>query len=568
MAAGNTNTLSVDPSQVGWNYFKLDDPGNGNFELISLTRNDGQEIPLKNAWLTHVTLPDSKESIYENKFHIVDDYDGFSAVSYTVVWSPKDLNPPTVVSITGQQGAVAIPLLFETGGNTAIEIVVTGEDGNAITEQMDIYIDESALTASWIFEDGQIVSTHPDTIRFALSDQLLDVSEIQNAITVQFDNNLLDANVLNINPTSLTEYEITGLPMLSNAPGIYTIGVDLTILNKYSSGISGNDISSVSWLLEESNNAPPIADAGADMQITETGIYTLDASNSSDPEGNELTYKWYTPEGIVLDDATIATPSFTISNANDGAILSFLLSVDDGDLISTDIVEVAVYLQTCELSVEDCNDNNACTNDFVDAATCKCINETIIDCEIEFVCDDNPESTNGMDICLDQNINMYFSEDLNQFQIAGLLDDYTIEILNEDGSLYESIVTSGNYHAIDLLVLPFTTYLVSIQHKQNTEVVLQNILTIGNCDNITADICLDANINIGYTFTGDEFQIAGLLGNYTIEILTAYGVVYDVINTTDYLHTIDLSILPEGMFLLSIQNKENENVAYVTIIKF
>ena len=97
-----TNTLTVSPRFEGWNYLKLDDPGKGLFEIASITRNnDGQEIPLENAWLTFVTMPDGKEHVYENKFHIVDDFDAMTSQTYTIAWVPLDTVPVEVVEIQG-----------------------------------------------------------------------------------------------------------------------------------------------------------------------------------------------------------------------------------------------------------------------------------------------------------------------------------------------------------------------------------------------------------------------------------------------------------------------------------
>jgi|GEM_PF-911762 len=720
LAAGNTNTFHITASAFGWNYIKLDDPGNGNFELISVTRDtDGQEIPLKNVWLTHVTLPDSREPNYENKFHFVDDFDGLSEVTYTVVWSPKDPNPPTVVSIEGHpaqvtatqvetltvtfseeiiastfgtedltlilqggsnlidnsviiteidsvtfevdissltvndgyyiftaqaagvedltgtsgevgeqatwtqflsvpsvleftglpengltnqlntiqilfnmpidpttftaddlaimlggaaqagtlmitplnaentlfevtgitsfigndgdyeltvdvtgiastdgtpglamqsanftmdtqapqlvnllryigggldaqhytganmnfdeaimpfdstaisllkdgatqyiapaevsvvnptwyqiedfgqatypegnyilevdmsmisdlagntgtgmeqtiwtvdrtpdlvisglsiapdmghspsdgitattdltvsfginqdanvveiyqndngtltllatlnnvpSGAVDVPLIFDTGGNTAIQIKVTDVDGNTTTDNMSIYIDESALTADWDFSPDQVLTAHPNILTVTVSDQLLDISEVQNALVLFYDNNVLDVSGLSIVATSLTEFELTGLPSVNDAPGVYSVGIDLTLLNKYSSGISGNDISYVSWEIEASDNAMPVADAGQDTLVV-GGTYTLDATNSYDPDGDPLAYQWYSPDGIALDDAASATPTFAIPSVNQNMELSFLLSVNDGAEFSTDIVNIQI----------------------------------------------------------------------------------------------------------------------------------------------------------------------------------------------------------------------------------
>ncbi len=75
---------------AGWNYIKLDDPGNKLYELESVTRSDGQVIPFNNAWLTFVTLPVSRPPVYENKFHFVDTFCTQAAVTYTLVWKPKN----------------------------------------------------------------------------------------------------------------------------------------------------------------------------------------------------------------------------------------------------------------------------------------------------------------------------------------------------------------------------------------------------------------------------------------------------------------------------------------------
>ncbi|WP_460945774.1 PKD domain-containing protein [Spirosoma daeguense] len=96
-----TTTLTVTPSDTGFNYIKLNDPGNRLYTLVSVTRSDGQIIPLDNAWLTFVTLPVSRAPIYENKFHLVDRFASTNPATYTVVWKPVNLNVPKVDSITG-----------------------------------------------------------------------------------------------------------------------------------------------------------------------------------------------------------------------------------------------------------------------------------------------------------------------------------------------------------------------------------------------------------------------------------------------------------------------------------
>lgn len=94
--------LTVTPSAEGWNYTKLDDPGNGLYQIASCIRNnDGQVIPLENIWLTYSTIPDGGEPIYENKLHFVDDFSDMSAQTYTIVFAPIDQDVPEVVAVNG-----------------------------------------------------------------------------------------------------------------------------------------------------------------------------------------------------------------------------------------------------------------------------------------------------------------------------------------------------------------------------------------------------------------------------------------------------------------------------------
>lgn len=102
-----TNMLTVTPSDTGWNYIKLADPGQNRYSIVSVTRNDGQVIPLDNAWLTFVTLPVGRTPVYENKFHFVDNYPNLSPVSYTIVWKPRDTQILEVQSLEGAEPVTA-----------------------------------------------------------------------------------------------------------------------------------------------------------------------------------------------------------------------------------------------------------------------------------------------------------------------------------------------------------------------------------------------------------------------------------------------------------------------------
>jgi hypothetical protein len=79
-------------------------------------------------------------------------------------------------------------------------------------------------------------------------------------------------------------------------------------------------------------NDPPVADAGSDQTVEEETSVTLNGSNSSDPEGENLTYQWKQVAGpsVVLSDLQNAKPTFIAPNvAPSGEKLTFELTVID-----------------------------------------------------------------------------------------------------------------------------------------------------------------------------------------------------------------------------------------------
>lgn len=91
------------------------------------------------------------------------------------------------------------------------------------------------------------------------------------------------------------------------------------------------------------SNSAPVADAGADLTVSVGDLIQLDGSNSSDADGDSLSYNWSVssiPEGseAALSDNTVAMPTFIADAAGD---FVFSLTVHDGSASSTgDLVTI------------------------------------------------------------------------------------------------------------------------------------------------------------------------------------------------------------------------------------
>ena len=91
-------------------------------------------------------------------------------------------------------------------------------------------------------------------------------------------------------------------------------------------------------------NKAPIANAGNSQDKNEGDIVILDGSGSYDTDGDALTYKWTSPQGIVLSSTSDAKPSFKAPEVSEDTSCKFTLTVSDGKL-SSFISEVNVIIR-------------------------------------------------------------------------------------------------------------------------------------------------------------------------------------------------------------------------------
>ena len=91
-------------------------------------------------------------------------------------------------------------------------------------------------------------------------------------------------------------------------------------------------------------NTAPEADAGDDQTVDEGDTVTLDATDSSDADGDSLSYSWIQTGGpsVSLSDASAEEPTFTAPDVSGDQTLTFEVEVSDGIETDTDTVSVTV----------------------------------------------------------------------------------------------------------------------------------------------------------------------------------------------------------------------------------
>jgi len=98
-------------------------------------------------------------------------------------------------------------------------------------------------------------------------------------------------------------------------------------------GTSNSDPSNVTVTVLHINK-PPVANAGPDKSYNEGSSVSLNGNLSSDPDGDVISYKWTSLDGIILFDALGSSPSFNSPQVNTDKNYRFKLEVADAVLKS------------------------------------------------------------------------------------------------------------------------------------------------------------------------------------------------------------------------------------------
>ena len=149
--------MTVPGMPSGWVYVRIDDPANGEYKLISVTRDsDSKEMLVpQNAWTTNRTMrPPGKPVSIEKYFHLLD-FDGTG--TYTLTYQAGDTEKPVVQNlgaddITDSDGPSNNNIAITFADNVAVDvssldaqdITVIGPFGNELPAVTFVGIDAAS----------------------------------------------------------------------------------------------------------------------------------------------------------------------------------------------------------------------------------------------------------------------------------------------------------------------------------------------------------------------------------------------------------------------------------------
>ncbi len=146
----NTITLTMYAAE-GWNYFRVNDPGAGNYRIESISVG-GVELDASMFWQTDRVFAMDASATYIDRLHWVAEFTQSGYVDFTITYSSVDEKAPGVESISGvtdkatvREAVDSLTVTFDEAVNTS-----TFSLDNISLKLQNEYVDLTGLTWEWV----------------------------------------------------------------------------------------------------------------------------------------------------------------------------------------------------------------------------------------------------------------------------------------------------------------------------------------------------------------------------------------------------------------------------------
>ncbi|MFC0018250.1 chitobiase/beta-hexosaminidase C-terminal domain-containing protein [Roseibacillus persicicus] len=190
LGSGNFSVTLNTGAFSGWNYIRIPDPGDGDFNLVSVARSDGEILQLdSNAWSTDRTfIGQGRRPIYENILHLVDcDSPGTYTLTYEVNPEADSVPPTSSMAALPANSPADIPVFWSGSDNVGVALydVYVSANGSAWSLWKDNTPEAGAVYPGTV---GETYSFYSVAIDHAGNNEVK--SPVAEATTTVVDENL------------------------------------------------------------------------------------------------------------------------------------------------------------------------------------------------------------------------------------------------------------------------------------------------------------------------------------------------------------------------------------------
>jgi len=269
--------------------------------------------------------------------------------------------PNTVNFVNGTSANSQNPeVQFTQLGDYSVSLTVTnalGSDTYVIENYINVgsnYLIEDVTIATCegtFYDAGGAETNYLDATDFVMTFKPVDS---RNKLQFNFTSFYLENepscayDYLKIYDGSDVTANLIGMYCGSNSPGtVLATNAEGSLTFKFHADGGVTDSGWVAHFECIETNQIPLAIAGTNQTVLEYEQVTLNASLSSDPDGDALTYLWTAPSGITLSSASVVSPTFTAPASEISDNYLFTLVVNDGKENSvSDSVSITVNNST------------------------------------------------------------------------------------------------------------------------------------------------------------------------------------------------------------------------------